>query len=197
MSNPTNIPGLSDLLRRLLEQEDEAAYREFARRAHRKIFAFYRRRLRVPRYQAEDLTESTITKIIIKFRQYEPKDGASFESWMMTLARNEGFQWLRDLHKRAEVFDDTVADLASIADTEPGASDPATASAVREAVKQLSEKDQLILELTKYRKEADYDEIAKTLGVSYGAARVRVYWAYARLRKILAADSRIRLRRTA
>ena len=190
-------PDLVELLTRLLVEEDEEAFRQFARIVHGRIYHHFFSRCRLPQFEAEDLTVSTITKIVIEFSKYKPKADAKFEAWMMTLVRNEGTGWIRTHRTRLESLDGSLEGIEDVRTPVEAPADPIKIAVVQEALGRLSEEDRVILQMRISSGDQLYTDIAGRLGITNGAARVRFFRAKARLQKLLEQDARLRTRRSA
>lgn len=67
-------------------------------------------------YAAEDITEDTFFTLAVKKPQYI--DGASFRTWLYTIARNKALNYLRAQSRRNTVPIDSAAELAAEEDIE-------------------------------------------------------------------------------
>ncbi len=75
-----------------LKRGDARACIELIRRHHQGVYG-YLRRLGADAALAEDLTQETYAKAWTRIGML--KDAASLRSWLLTIARNEFFQWVR------------------------------------------------------------------------------------------------------
>lgn len=80
------------LLVRRLRRGDREACRELIRRHHSQVYG-YLRRLGADSGLAEDLTQETYARAWQAIRKL--RKAASLRSWLLTIARNEYFQWRR------------------------------------------------------------------------------------------------------
>ena len=183
------------LVRRIRNGEEQA-YLDF-QRGYRRPFLAVLLGLGIPPFEAEDLTESAITDIIVEKLQNWNSDLGSFDAWVSIVVRNRGLEWLRKTAKTRVV--PLLENFLAPAKAED-VFDPARASAVHEAMLQLSVSDRIVLEMREFEDNRPYSEIAQVLSrnscqpVSEGAARVRHKRALERLASVLRTDGRIRLR---
>ena len=128
--------------------------------------------------QAMDIAQVTFIKIHDNRHRY--RAGAPVAAWFFTIARNTALDYLRSAPKRREVFGLEV---------DPGKEGPSRDlyrdAQVREAVQKLS-KDQQDVVLLHWFGELTFEEVAKVVGASSAAVRVRAHRAYEKLRESLA-----------
>jgi RNA polymerase sigma-70 factor (ECF subfamily) len=132
-------------------------------------------RLLSDRATAEEVTQEVFVKVISRAHQYDGR--AEVSSWLFAIAANA----CRDRRRRDRRA--TVVPLESVA--EPRARGEGIESvlaskerrrAVREALASLSEEQREALVLARYH-GMPYSEIAKTLGISVGAVKTRIFRA--------------------
>jgi len=177
---------MEDLAQRM-STLDETAFSEFS-----DIFgprfrrSFVKRGLNIT--DAEDLSVSCITDIALKANQYPPANG-NFEAWVFTLARNYLVDWWRSRQQlSAHLSDDLPLESPEAEIVEPNME---VVSAVREAMENLSDRDQQIIRARNLEGIASFAEIGKELKITEGAARVRYMRALERLEALLDRDIRI------
>jgi RNA polymerase sigma-70 factor (ECF subfamily) len=127
--------------------------------------------------EAGDIVQESALKAWRHRRSF--REGASVRHWFLAIVANQcrrtvSSRWWSVL-KRADL---TVAAQSS------GTTDVDEAETLRHALMQLSERDRLVVAL-RYYLDLSFDEVAATLGISPGAARVRAHRALARLRPIV------------
>ncbi|HTC24178.1 MAG TPA: RNA polymerase sigma-70 factor [Gemmatimonadales bacterium] len=118
-------------------------------------------------------------------------DSTSAKSYLFTIARYRALDYLRR-RRREEQWQRRYADPI-MADGEPAlATDPyqelaasETAAAIRHAVDTLPRRQREVL-LLRWQRQASYDEIAETLGISPKTVAIHVGRAIQRLRELLA-----------
>jgi RNA polymerase sigma-70 factor (ECF subfamily) len=132
---------------------------------------------------AEDLLQTTFIKVHgarASWRKGEP-----LRPWAFTIAARVRVDWLRRQGRDEGGLDEeTVAD--------PAPSQPADAAEaheradrVRAALDALPEPQRVVVHLHRFE-GLGFGEIGKVLGISEGAARIRAFRAYERLRAVLA-----------
>jgi RNA polymerase sigma-70 factor (ECF subfamily) len=134
---------------------------------------------------AEDLLQTTFLKIHGARASWRPDE--RLRPWVFTIAARVRLDWLRRQGHVEEELDDEVAD-----DDPGGERDPhdavlagERAERVRAALDSLPEPQRLVLHLHRFE-ELSYAEIGAVLGISEGAAKLRAFRAYGRLRRLLA-----------
>jgi RNA polymerase sigma factor (sigma-70 family) len=157
---------------------DEAAFDELFRRTAPLVLRSMRRGyVREP--DAQDLLQQTFLQLHRSRRDY--RTGAPLRPWLMTIARNVKRDHFRR-ERRRDAFAPLVEDFGrddprfrrgDLRDVLARAVDrlPATLAAIVRA---------------RWFEERSYDEIARSLGISRGAAKVRAHRACRALRTILA-----------
>jgi len=184
-----------ELVQRLIASEDEEAYRQFARLFYGRFYRYFLA-AGLPPFEAEDQAETMITEIVVKFGKYEPRDGASFESWIYQLVRIAAVNWHRSQKgKKFEPIDNLAGILQSPESCDTWA-DPEVLSAVQDAMAKLSDVDRMMLELRDLGEDRIHEEIAGLLKITNNNARVRYFRARQHLRELLEADERIARRLT-
>ena len=135
---------------------------------------------------ADDLLQVTFMKLHRARADY--RSGSPLRAWLFSIAAHVRLDELRRRRRLREDLDAERVERA--ADGEPGgpelASDRAdVASAVRAAMDRLPEGQRVVVHL--HRLEGlSFEDIARMLGVSEGAARQRAFRGYIALRKDLA-----------
>lgn len=133
---------------------------------------------------AEDLMQTTLLKVHGSRDRW--RQGARLRPWIFTIAARVRSDWLR---RRGRALEDPLDD------EEPAApapeTDAVTASLgrereerVRAAIDSLTESQRIIVHLHRFE-DLTFAEIGKALGMSEGAAKLRAFRAYDRLRKLL------------
>lgn len=140
------------------------------------------------RAEAEEVTQEVFVKMISKVDQYDGR--ASVASWLFAIASNACRDRLRRSSRRPMVSLDAVAESPS-----PGV--PADARlaerersvAVRRALSKLSDEQREALVLARYH-DMPYAEIARTLKISEGAVKTRIFRAMKTLKETFEGDAR-------
>jgi RNA polymerase sigma-70 factor (ECF subfamily) len=169
-------PPLTQLMNRYVDGEPAAfdqLYAQLAPHVRRRLV-----RLAGPD-GVDDLVQQTFMKVHRARHQW--RRDTLVRPWVMTIARHLATDSLRARGARRDrVTDDgTLPEL----DLEPSdtACMEARARAVRAAIEALPESQRSVVELHKLEGRS-FDDIAETLGISSGTARVRAHRAYGRLR---------------
>lgn len=184
----TAEPDTDDALMARFCDGDEDAFSVLYDRYAPQLEAFLRRFVR-DRALAEDLLQTTFLSVVRARGRYTPLSG--LRGWMYAIAANAGRDALRRRGARPEQsFDPAVlSDLAPAPegpDVGFNVSDPNVARAVDEALQQLPQDQREAVLLHKVQ-GLSFPEIARALGTTAGAAKVRAHRGYQRLKVLLAA----------
>lgn len=158
----------------------EALHAKYAQHMH----AFVRRMVG-DRALADDLLQTTFLTVVRARGRY--LRGTSVRAWMFAIAANAARDSLRRARvRRAQATQESNERHGSQASAEPPAlPDPPAARAVQEALGALSADQREAVLLHKVH-GLSFSEIAETLGISVGAAKVRAHRGYEHLRARLA-----------
>jgi RNA polymerase sigma factor (sigma-70 family) len=158
---------------------DEAAFAELYERYFDRVYDFLARMVR-DQAEAADLTQDTFLKAMNSLASLS--QGASFKSWLFTIARNTALnrlerasrsQSLEGQDDDGDTYQFDVIDPDRFSDPEQAAESASMASLVWEAAKGLDPKSYSVLHLT-LRDGLDSAEIADVLGVTKNNAYVMV-----------------------
>ena len=174
--------GLSErLLVRRLRRGDREACGELIQRYHEGVFG-YLRRLGADTALAEDLTQETYAKAWRGIGTL--RKAASLRSWLLSIARNEYFQWARGRSNEP-------APIADPEESEAGGPDPEGAVLlderdllVRRAVRCLDPGLRELVALH-YFQGLSLREVGVVAGIPAGTAKSRIHRALERLRELL------------
>lgn len=166
---------------------DEGAFDELFRRYCARLFSFLLR-ASSDRAIAEDLFQATFLRLHQARKNYV---AGTFKTFLFTIAAN----LLRDERSRAEhrrrvIMNQEVieampaGDPTTVSDPESFAQAHQTTKRLASAIAQLPQGLRDVLLLSRYQGLATHD-IASALGISEGAAKVRLFRALARLRAAL------------
>lgn len=135
----------------------------------------------------DDLVQQTFMKMHRARHQW--RRDTLVRPWVMTIARHLATDSLRARGARRDRLTDdgVLPELDQVLSDAPCRE--ARAKAVRAAIEALPESQRSVVELHKLEGQS-FDDIAQTLGISSGTARVRAHRAYGRLRETL--DSLLR-----
>jgi RNA polymerase sigma-70 factor (ECF subfamily) len=154
----------------------EALFLRFAPSLHR----FFQRSFRSSAV-ADDLLQTTFLKLHGARATYRP--GGAVRPWVFAIAARVRIDELRRRYRTPEEADDAWADRADEARLRDASTSGARdrARIVQGALDRLPEQDRVLIHLHRYE-GMTFAEIAEVLGTTEGAAKVRAFRAYARLR---------------
>ena len=159
---------LIGLVRRA-EAGDHTAQSELVYRYTRRIAGFVRTIIRQPD-AIEDVTQMVFIKMFRRLSRL--RDPAVFESWLFTLARNTGLDFLRRRSCRPNTvaLDDTIY---QIADPSNNSASTEILAALDRALTRLSDIDRGLV--TQFVAGDSYGEIAQRAGLSLATVKVRLH----------------------
>jgi RNA polymerase sigma-70 factor (ECF subfamily) len=134
---------------------------------------------------AEDLLQTTFLKIHAARRSW--RRGAALRPWVFTIAARVRVDWLRAQGRQERALEDEeAADAAATPEADPGGALLAgeLAGRVRAALESLPEPQRVVVQLHRFE-GLSFAAIGRALGISEGAAKLRAFRAYARLRDAL------------
>ncbi len=152
----------------------ESLFREHQRSVYGWIFSIVR-----DPGAAEDLTVETFWRIHRAHARFEP--ARAFEPWARRIATRAALDWLRAHRPDVPEFD--VADLPA-----PASPDPGIAAEIRLKTAQAFARlppNLRVAALLSVVEEQPYKDVARALGISVGAVKLRVFRALRLLRKDL------------
>lgn len=154
-------------------------------RHHARLYRFCLR-MTGNRAASEDLVQDVFVRMLKYRKSY--RDETVFVPWMFRIARNACVDHLRRsaADPALDLEPDEQADETS---TDDRASDDERAALVRRALLSLPVGPREVLVLSRYELKT-YDEIARVLGCSVGAVKVRAHRALKQLREAYLALSR-------
>lgn len=164
----------------------EAAFAELYAAHYRQVRGFCRQLLGSTE-RGEDAAQEAFVRA---YRAFERHDSAQpFIAWIMRIARNHCLDLLRRRSHEAKLFGDEAVETAAAespgADGLGAALSAERATAVNAAVAKLPERYRVPLSLAYYG-DADYDDIATTLGITRNHVGVLLCRAKQLLRQSLA-----------
>ncbi len=167
---------------------EEKAFEEFSDNFGPKLRVYLIKKKGMRVADAEDLAVSCISEASVNIEKYETRDKGSFEGWVYTIASHMHADWLEKNPVTAPLPENLVA-------PEPVEEDSARTatigSAVHQAMDQISETDQIIVQLRYMEESRTFEEIGKLLNIKTEAARKRHERALKHIEKILSKDGRI------
>jgi RNA polymerase sigma-70 factor (ECF subfamily) len=168
---------------------DRGAFTRLFERLAPSLHAFFARSLR-SRAAADDLMQATFLKIHRARESWRPE--LPVRPWVFTIAahvRQDALRRTRGLSEAAGEEEIAAAEAQGAADTVPDAEVAlfrrARAERVRAALEALPEAQRTVIHLHRYE-GMTFAEIAKVLGTTEGAVKLRAFRGYERLRAALA-----------
>lgn len=161
---------------------ERSAFDELFRRHSAAVHNFMRRDL----WSTEDARDLTQQAFLQLHRsRHDFRADGNLRPWLMTIARNLKFDYMRRVRRRPPA--------GSIEDAEPQAEDESqrrlvARDALEHALARLPENQQDVIRLYWFEHQP-YAEIARRLGASESAVKVRAHRAYKALREILEDES--------
>lgn len=166
-----------------VQEGNEAAMEALVHRFHRPVFGYLFRHLE-NRSAAEDLTQETFARLLVRVHQY--RFPQPFKPWLFTIAQN----LYRD-HCKAQANRSTVPVAEPISPAVPEPYDLSLRIAERieviTAIRSLEAPQREVL-LLRYYHDLKVDEIADVVGVPSGTIKSRLFGAMGKLRDLLGAE---------
>lgn len=166
---------------------ESGAFSTFYGRNAEQVAAFFYRRIACP-HTAADLTAETFAAAMTSLKKFKPDRGTA-KAWLFGIAHNQLRQWARkgrvaDSARRRlgiqtpMLMPEDIERIETLVDFEP------QRLAIKAALAELNEpiRDALMLRVAD---ELPYEEVARRLGCTVGAARVRVSRGLAKLEEAL------------
>lgn len=170
-------------LAKRMQEDEEAAFSEFARR-YAPRFRGYLIRHGLSPTQAEDLAYTTVTEAALRIGQFENRGDRSFDRWVFTLAYHQYVAWLREQATEAEELAAATA-VARRRGPRSEQSDPRLVERARAGFAMLSHRERDVLTLRLLAVPFTFAEVGKELGISESAARVCHHRALTKLRAVV------------
>ncbi|MFN7732544.1 MAG: RNA polymerase sigma factor [Pirellula sp.] len=192
-----SAPGIAEpsdeqLVALYLQHRDPQHFEMLLRRYEREVYTFLRRFLGNAQH-AEDVFQGTFLLVHLRIEQFEP--GKRFRPWLYAIASNKAIDFMRrnkrhlmpslDQTSKSGDSDDSIAQR--LASREIGPDEHAisneTHERVREALKELNEPTQQLIQLAFYQ-GLKYADIAEILQIPLGTVKSRVFTAIRKLNEI-------------
>jgi RNA polymerase sigma factor (sigma-70 family) len=156
----------------------EDAFRELFRRYTPTLIRLVQRHVGRPA-DAQDIVQQTFLQLHRARRDFRRE--TRFRPWITTIALNLA----RDLLRRRGRRPETMVDEETLPARDPAPAEGREAARrVRSALSELPRDQREVIELHWFE-QLSFDEIAKVVGVTSGAARVRAHRGYVALRRCL------------
>lgn len=173
---------MADLLRRVAEQADPAAFRELYQIYGPRVKA-YMMRLGADAATAEDLAQETLLSVWRRASLYVADKGSA-DAWIFAIARNLRIDRLRREVPWQELPEDRVEQADGEPQPDEAASDRERQARVRAVLAQLPPEQHEVVGLS-YLDGLSHGEIATRLGLPLGTVKSRMRMAYQKIRVAL------------
>jgi RNA polymerase sigma-70 factor (ECF subfamily) len=167
---------------------NEGAFKFLVLRYQRPVFKFLST-FRLSQAVVEEVAQETFVRAYHNLSSYDQQRGASFSSWLFTIARNLALNEAKRKHRRVEVSEaDTSSDLARSVDPRPN---PQQTLERTESKGQLIEAMAMVPEpfrqalVLSYFRELSIEEIAQRECCSEGTVKSRIFRGKQLLKSIL------------
>jgi len=177
--------GSDERLMRATRRGDMDALGQLFERHHAEVYA-YCARITMDRDAAADLLQETFKRVLRYRRSFGA--GSRFRPWLFRVARNACRDHFGRTRRRSAAEGAWMRDGAAVA---AGPDELGANAGLERALARLSTDDRELLVLKRLH-QMSYPELARVLGCSEGAARVRVHRAFHRLRRICEERSGLR-----
>ena len=168
----------TDLIARVLADDDRNAFAELVRRHQSALRGFLRRVAGGDAALADDLAQETCIAAYKSLDRYA--GNAAFCSWLCGIGYNRYRQWCR---KKRET---PIGEIPEAPDEGLAADGKGMEMDVREAMRELRDEERAALELC-YGQGLTHDEAASVLGCPIGTIKTNILRAKARMKNFLAA----------
>lgn len=166
---------------------NEWAFKELIKRYQQPVYCFLYKMAK-NHDDTADLMQQTFLQIFRKAEQFQ--EGTSFKAWLFTIASNTGKNHYRTVERRkeSELVGETLADSATSG--MDMVAKKQTKSVVIGAINQLPVRQKQTIELRIYR-EFTFDEIARVMSVTTGAAKANFHHGIKRLKQLLSGEPEV------
>ncbi|MDR0411634.1 MAG: RNA polymerase sigma factor [Treponema sp.] len=132
---------------------------------------------------AEDLCQDAFSRLFEKNMNFPSVDDAKY--WLIRVVKNAALNYVKRKEREKKAYQKAFREDMRIMETgETEVIKKETKADVQEALKKLPENLRMVLILKEYA-EMNYKEIGRTLGISEGNVKVRVFRARERLSSLL------------
>ncbi|GHU23690.1 RNA polymerase subunit sigma-24 [Spirochaetia bacterium] len=132
---------------------------------------------------AEDMCQEAFFRLYEKNMVFPSEDDAKY--WLIRVVKNASINYAKRKLRERKAYQKALNEVSRIEETgERSLINKETQAEVKEALDKLPENLRIVLILKEYG-EMNYKDIGKTLGISEGNVKVRVFRARERLMKIL------------
>jgi RNA polymerase sigma-70 factor, ECF subfamily len=190
--NPEVGPSDEEVVEAYLSSRNESDFATLVKRYERELYTFLRRFLGDAQL-AEDVFQATFLSVHLRIDQFEK--GRRFRPWLYAIASNKAIDFMRRNRRfqatslDAKAFqsesDDSI--VQNLQGPESTPDDKAifneTGARVREALRELNEPTQQLIQLAFYQ-GMKYSDIAEVLQIPLGTVKSRVFTAIRKLNQI-------------
>jgi RNA polymerase sigma-70 factor (ECF subfamily) len=181
-----------ELVAEYLENRNPRDFERLVKRYERELFTFLRRFLGDSQ-QAEDVFQATFLSVHLRIEQFEK--GRRFRPWLYAIASNKGIDFMRrnrrhlatSLDAKSTYHDSEDSMIQHLEGAEVSPEEKAifneTGARVREAISELNEPTQQLIQLAFYQ-GMKYSDIAEILQIPLGTVKSRVFTAVRKLNQI-------------
>jgi len=173
---------MADLLRRIAERADPAAFRELYETFGPRVKAYMMRR-GADAGTAEDLAQETLLTVWRKAALYAGDKG-SMTTWVFTIARNLRIDRLRREVPWQELPEGRLAEASGDPQPDEAMADKERQERVQAALAELPAEQQQVVALA-YLEGLSHSEIAARLDMPLGTVKSRMRIAYQKIRSAL------------
>lgn len=132
---------------------------------------------------AEELVQDAFIKLCGKMVSFPTRDEAKY--WLIRVVKNASLNWVKRKGRERRAYERVLREPSRPQDTgETSYLKVESTALVREALERLPEPLRVVLVLKEYG-ELNYKEIGKTLGITEGNVKVRVFRAREKLLELL------------
>ena len=179
---PGLCSGMADLLRRVADEADLAAFRELYQTYGPRVKAYMMRR-GADAATAEDVAQETLLTVWRRASLYVEEKGSA-AAWIFAIARNVRIDRLRREMPWQELPEDRAEQPSAELPPDEAVSEKERQGRVRAALAQLPPEQHEVVALS-YLDGLSHGEIAQRLGLPLGTVKSRMRIAYQRIRASL------------
>lgn len=191
-SSAETVRSDEELVKEYLDTRCPTLFEQLVRRYEREIYTYLRRFLGDAQ-EAEDVFQATFLSVHLRIEQFE--QGRRFRPWLYAIASNKAIDFMRR-NKRHQIGslntalshsdgDETLMHKLASNQAQPDlcAERNENASRVRDALSQLNEPTQQLIQLAFFQ-EMKYADISEILRIPVGTVKSRVFTAIRKLNSI-------------
>lgn len=123
---------------------------------------------------AKDIVQETFIRAFKYISTYEENENASFEAWLVTIARNEALKYLKNVSKRNEMLKEEIELSEEYSSIEAEIMNRLTIEEIQKIICDLPEVSRAIF-LLRYVHDLSYKEISERLNLQENTVRQRAF----------------------